>query len=291
MSDQAYESSPGSEDTTRRHLLTLIGAGGAAALATLLAQGEAKAGHDFTNVMHLGESNSAPAPTGVAANVEGPMLLLDNGHANGNSLHAHKPVGVFVDVNRPGMIVVNQGPGGGGIEAASQAGGIALEGFVVPTEEDLEFEDQKNGYGVRGISSTSSETYGDGPGVGVHGQAGVGIGVLGICMDAGIAVEARSNTPAGAALRVRGKAQFSTGGSGVVPEGQSSVFVEDVDVTEESHVSVTLVSDPGTRSVSWVERDPNAGGFTIHMSQAPPGRRTETAFTYLITEPLGFDYA
>lgn len=290
MSDQAYESSRGSEDTTRRHLLTLMGAGGAAALATLLAQGEAKAGHDFSNVLHLGESNNAPAPTGIAANVEGPMLLLDNGHAEGTSLHAHKPVGVFVDVNRPGMMVVNDGAGGGGLEGLSRAGGIGIEGQVIPTEEELEFEDQKNGYGVRGISSSSTETYGDGPGVGVQGSAGTGTGVMGTCGAAGIAVEARSDSPEGTALRVRGKARLSTGGSGVVPMGQSSVFVEDVDVTEESHISVTLVSDPGTRIVSWVERDPTAGGFTVHMSSAPPGRRAETEFTYLITEPLGFDY-
>lgn len=290
MGDEAYASSRLAEDTSRRRLLTLMGAGGAAALAALLAQDEAQAGHDATNVMHLGESNSASAPTTIDANNDGPMLLLNNAHATGTSLHAHKPLGVFTDVTRPGMMVVNDGEGGGGIEALSRAGGIGIEGQVIPTEEELEFEDQKNGYGVRGISSSSFENYGDGPGVGVHGSAGTGTGVLGMCVAAGIGVEARSDIPEGAALRVRGKAWFSTGGSGVVPMGQSSVFVSDVDVTEESHISVTLVSNPGARSVSWVERDPNAGGFTVHMSPASPNKRPETFFTYLLTEPLDFDY-
>lgn len=290
MGGEASASSRLSEETSRRRLLTLMGVGGAAGLATLLSQDEAQAGHDSTNVMHLGETNSAPGASTIDANVDGPMLLLNNSHSSGNALHAHKPVGVFVDVERPAVMVENQGAGGGGIEAASKAGGIGVEGLVVPTDEELEFEDQKNGYGVRGISSSSPETYGDGPGVGVHGSAGTGTGVLGTCVAAGIGVEARSDTPEGVALNVRGKARFSTGGSGVVPTGQNSVFVADVDVTEDSHISVTVVSDPGSRVFSWVKRDPDAGGFTVHMPSASPNKRPETHFTYLVTEPLGFDY-
>ena len=279
------ESSRTSESPTRRHLLTLMGAGGAAALATLVSSQEAQAGHDTTNVMHLGENNTAPGPSTVDANVDGPMLLLNNSHPSGATLHAHKPVGVFVDVERPALMVANEGAGGGGIEAASKAGGIGVEGFVVPTDEELEFEDQKNGYGVRGISSSSPETYGDGPGVGVQGQAGTGIGVLGVCLDAGIAVEARSDSPAGTALQVRGKAVFSTANAAVFPVGQDSVFVPDGDVTDESHISVTLVSNPGARVVKWVDRSPGSG-FTVHLGLAPgPGGKPETHFTYMITEP------
>jgi hypothetical protein len=55
-------------------------------------------------------------------------------------------------------------------------------------------------------------------------------------------------------------------------------------VTGDSHISVTLVSDPGSRSVHWIER--NAGsGFTVRMTSAPVNKRPETSFTYLITEP------
>lgn len=290
MGGDSSTSFPSSDETSRRRLLTLMGAGGAAAWATLVSSKEAHAGHDASNVMHLGENNTAPGPSTIDANVDGPMLLLNNSHSSGNTLHAHQPVGVFVDVERPAFMVGNEAAGGGGIEALSQAGGIGIEGQVILTDEELEFEDQKNGYGVRGISSSSSETYGDGPGVGVNGSAGTGTGVLGMCVAAGIGVEARSDTPEGVALNVRGKARFSTGGSGVVPTGQNSVFVADVDVTEESHISVTLASNPGSRVVSWVERDPDAGGFTVHMSSASPNKRPETLFTYLVTEPLGFDY-
>lgn len=283
MSGDPSTSFPLSEDTSRRRLLALMGAGGAAALVTL-GPSEAKAGHDTTNVMHLGETNSAPGSSTIDANVDGPMLLLNNSHSSGTSLHAHKPVGIFVDVEQLALMVVNEGAGGGAIEAASKAGGIGVEGSVFPTDEDLEFEDQKNGYGVRGIAMSPEGGYGEGPGVGVHGQAGIGTGVLGITSAQGIGVEARTHSPDGIALVVNGPSKFSTAGSAVVPAGQNSVFVANDTVTGDSHISVTLVSDPGSRSVLWIQRNPG-NGFTVHMSSASPTKRPATSFTYLVVEP------
>jgi hypothetical protein len=292
MGGDSSDSAPSSEDTSRRRLLTLMGAGGAAALATLVSSKEAQAGHDGSNVMHLGEGNSAPGSSTIDANVDGPMLLLNNSHSSGNALHAHKPVGVFVVVERPALMVENQGAGGGAIEGASKAGGIGVEGFVVPADEELEFEfeDQRNGYGVRGISSSSPETYGDGPGVGVHGQSGSGNGVLGTTTGSGAGVRAASwgddgiDLSLGPALWVEGRSRFSTAGGDVVPAGQTSVFVANEAVTADSHISVTLVSDPGSRSVRWIERDPG-NGFTVHMSSAPPPQRLEILLTYFVVEP------
>ena len=49
-----------------------------------------------------------------------------------------------------------------------------------------------------------------------------------------------------------GRAAFGTVGSGTIPAGQNSVFVADQAVTETSHISVTLISNPGPRAVHWV---------------------------------------
>ena len=96
-------------------------------------------------------------------------------------------------------------------------------------------------------------------------------------------VEARSDT--GMALKVGGPAGFATAGAGIVPAGAAAVFVDAPAVTADSHITVTPSSDPGQRSVRWVERDPG-NGFTVHMSGAPPKQRAQTAFTYLVVEPV-----
>jgi hypothetical protein len=173
MDRETQPSNLSSQDPSRRRLLTLMGAGGAAILASQLASNEAQAGHNGTNTMHLGETNLSPggASSSITANVAG-----------------------------------------------------------APT-----------------------------------------LGLL-------------NNNAGGSAIQVQGKAKFSTGGSGVVPAGQASVFVADTDVTSDSHISVTLVTNPMWRLLMWVERDPGVG-FRVHLTPAPTRRRLETHFTYLITEP------
>ena len=66
--------------------------------------------------------------------------------------------------------------------------------------------------------------------------------------------------------------------------GASNVFVPFNALTGDSHVTVTLTSDPGGRSVRWVERIAGSG-LRIHLSDVPPPRRIETSLTYLVVEP------
>jgi hypothetical protein len=129
-------------------------------------------------------------------------------------------------------------------------------------------------------------------GIGVRGSAGGGIGVLGLIPHNGDGVALLGTTTAddgtptlfGAALEVVGRARFSTAGTAVIPAGQSSAFVANAAVTADSHISVTLVSDPGSRSLHWIERDAG-NGFTVRLTSAPVNKRPGTTFTYLITEP------
>ena len=51
-------------------------------------------------------------------------------------------------------------------------------------------------------------------------------------------------------------------------------------------ISVTLASDPGERQVRWVEGQP--GEFAVHLTSAPPKRRPQTAFTYVVLESAEF---
>lgn len=314
-----------SDTTDRRRLLTLLGAGGAAAAAAVVLPREAHAAHDATNVLHLGEVNVAPqgAATRVEADV-GPFgnaaLAVHNASGvgmravsggtgtgvegisdagvggafattSGKALQVDGVASIFADSaisfggNHPALIVEQQQAGGKSISSNVVAGGLAIEGTAFPTDEELEFEDQQGGYGVRGIAMSATGGYGEGPGVGVHGQSGTGVGVLGITAGAGTGVEARTHSPAGTALLVNGPSRFSTVGIGVVPAGKSEVFVGDPGVTEGSHITVTLVSDPGVRSVHWVDRDPGSG-FTVHLTSAPPNRRPTTTFSYFVVESV-----
>lgn len=116
-----------------------------------------------------------------------------------------------------------------------------------------------------------------------------GPGVIGIAPGDVPGVLAQSMTmetrvlDGGLALDVVGKARFSTAGSGTVLAGQESVLVTDAAATADSHIMVTLVGDPGARSVRWVSR--TAGAFTVHLTSAPANKRPATPFTYLIVEP------
>ncbi|MDQ5822241.1 MAG: hypothetical protein M3540_12445, partial [Actinomycetota bacterium] len=77
----AAPSESSSRLTDRRRLLVFLGAGGGAALASLFTRGEARAGHDGTNVLHLGEGNIAPGRTvifGSTPGDEGGMLSIRN---------------------------------------------------------------------------------------------------------------------------------------------------------------------------------------------------------------------
>lgn len=284
MSDHSdSQPSPSSSSgTSRRRLFTLMGAGGAAIVASQLPRKDALAGHDGTNIMHLGEQNDAPfgSISQINANVAGPTLVLHNENDSDDA----SVLQCDADVGISGRLGVDDPVGPRKTIEAGSHGGTAVEGASFPTDIlDPEGEPQL-GIGVRGLSHSAEGGYGEGPGVGVHGQSRTGVGVLGTCTGAGRGVNARSDSPDGMALVVEGKSGFSTAGSALIPAGENSVFVADADVTgEDSHISVTLVSDPGPRTIRWVERDPGSG-FTVHLSPAPVRQRPETHLTYLIVE-------
>lgn len=252
----AINESP-SEDgvRSRRNVLALLGGAVAGAVAGALGRPErASGGHDGTNVLHLGEVNVTPAGASTA-------------------------VGATADIFAFRVHNETNGPNAGGVLASSKGNqpGILGNGFA-PSPA-----------GVRGVS-TSSTGLPDGSRTGVEGISGTGVGVEGGCpsgvgvfghSDTGTGVRAASQS--GQALRVEGRAVFSTAGSGTVPHGQNSVFVSNPAVTANTHVSVTLVGNPGIRALHWVQRSPGSG-FTVRLTPAPTNQRPATAFTYLVVE-------
>jgi len=283
-------SAPG--HTSRRRALGLLSAGGAAALfASLLGRDEAQAGHDGTNVFHLGVANSNPAtPT---------------------SLNAPSPSNQVLNVSGRTSFVANAGPPdiaftfqntnagiGTAISAGAGEGGRGVAGVGGTTSDNPENFDS---IGVHGRSSRGAGVAGESDvGVGVAGNSPNGVGVVGSTSGdeeapgTGVGVKASAQLGSGlggpsdgTALQVLGRAAFTSVGSGVVPAGESSVTIEDPHATESSHISVTLASDPGQREVRWVERD--AGSFTVHLTPAPRARRPETDLTYTILEHAEFD--
>ncbi len=135
-----------------------------------------------------------------------------------------------------------------------------------------------NGMGVSGLSDSH---------LGVHGRSTHGIGTAGKTEDE-IGVQAIAESEDGTALKVEGKSSFSTVGSGTIPRLRKSFTVSVASglMTDKSHVSVTLTSDPtvlgGDAAVSWIQRDPANSRFTINLTKAV-GR--DTTFTYFIVEP------
>jgi hypothetical protein len=204
-----------------------------------------------------GDSREGVAVEGRSESGFGGMFSTEEGDF---SVHVGGKAAAFALGVDNGLLV---GSAAGGILAISRGGKPAIEGDALPSEFS-------SGIGVQGVSG-SDQTFGQGPGIGVQGISGTGIGV-----------EAVSEN--GLALRTRGKSAFSTAGAAVIPAKADSVFVTNPAVTGDSHISVTLASDPGPRQLQWVERNPGSG-FTVHLSPAPVNRRPETRLTYLVIEP------
>lgn len=312
----------GAGEHGRRQLLTMLGATGAAIVAAQAVRPDpAGAGHDGTNTMHLGQSNTSPggASTALAADVGSSALVVtNNGDGGGVEGAGELGPGVFgrnsntlpeenSELTSGVLGTADLGAGitgtsvqGPGVQAFSQGsvGLLAFGGAAGPGVRGLGFHDHgvlgqtahPDMAGVVGEAHSCLERGSEDPedpcnqpstGTGVLGRGQAGVGVRGES-NSGAGVEAFSN--GGLALRVLGPAAFTTAGAAVVPEGQSSVFVADNAVTAASHVQVTLASDPGPRNLSWVERAPGSG-FTVHLAEANRRNRRETALTYLLVEP------
>jgi hypothetical protein len=231
-----------------------------------------------------GTAVSAYSPNGIAVRAvsdTGDGVVAETGGVWGvKGLGGHG--GVIGEHLGDGVGVAGTSITGTGVFASSQSGHAV--GARTETGVGVSGEASQSGIGVVGSTAL---------GTGVSGNSGQGNGVAGTCDDPqgvgtsgsstdGIGIHAVSQN--GQALRVEGRAAFTTAGSGTVPQGQNSVFVSNPAVTADSHISVTLVGDPGLRALQWLERSPGSG-FTVHLSPAPGNRRPATPFTYLIVEP------
>jgi hypothetical protein len=303
-SESSAASSHAPGGTNRRRLLAFLGVGGLGTLAALFSRQEARAGHDGTNVMHIGVANQAPPGQGTGLNADldqaglhvanfnaGPHAAGVSGRCDGGTgvigssergfagifqtatgfaLLADGPSNFTANADRSVLNVTNGGvsDGAGAISAATRGGNPAVlgESFGSPSETTA-------AVAIQGVSRAEGGPDELGPGVGVEGISGTGVGVVATCFD-------------GIALAVNGKAAFGTGGTDVIPEGQNSTFVPFSLVTEDSHISVTLAGDPGARQLAWVEASPGLG-FTVHLTPAPARRSPETPFTFLVVEGVG----
>lgn len=305
------ESSRERDVRSRGNVLAMLGGAIAGAVAGGLGRPEqALGGHDETNVLHLGESNISPADTTTILTGDTPNHVLaifneresEQGAAiigdahTGDGTHgaiegrndADGGVGVAGFSTVPGFSALGNGIGvsgfsgsGRGVSGQTETGtGIGgFSGTGVGVSADIgESGNAVEAFTPLGIGVRGSALQGNG--VAGHCDHPEGVGTSGASTD-GIGVHATSQN--GQALRVEGRAAFTTAGSGTVPQGQNSVFVANAAVTAASHVSVTLVSNPGIRLVHWVEKSPGSG-FTVRMTPAPANQRPTTAFTYLIVE-------
>lgn len=206
--------------------------------------------------------------------------------------------GVFGEVTN-GSGVQGQSQQGVGVEGHGKTGVIGFGGDLDGTTDPdsngvigLGFKgngvlgqtERDDSAGVRGEAHVCLERgpcEGVAGGTGVHGSSEAGTGVRGESQT-GPGVEAASTS--GLALRVLGRSGFSTAGNGTVPQGQNLVTIAQTAVTATSHVTVTLMGNPGSRQIHFVQRNPGVG-FTVNLTSAKGNQRPATPFSYLVVEP------
>jgi hypothetical protein len=218
--------------------------------------------------LKIGQSNNGSSKTSLTSNVQDPVLYVENTSSLGTN------VALEAKMDTPSGTAFAATGGSQGISAvATGKDGVGVRGQALATSGTAT--------GVVGIAEGAS-LYSQNPPVicGVHGFANAGIGVRGDSIS-GFGIVAASEK--GTAIKVDGKASFRTSGKGMIHSGESSVTVADTHVTSESHVTVTLTSDPGHRVVvTWVSRTQGVG-FVVHLNGKVSSR---TSFTYLIVEPI-----
>jgi hypothetical protein len=207
------------DDTTRRRLLTVMGAGGAAALATLVSSKEAQAGHDSTNVCHLGEFNDTPD-----TDTQGATFITGEATA------------FVLDINNTGTV----DGGSGGIQASSRRApgiqGNAIDPGIAgvygqsSASEDAEGFEKGSGSGVKGVSGTGAGVLG-------HSESGPG-GQFSSNSSTALQVTANVEGAEGhAGLRVENTHSFGTGVSAHV-QGGTGVFGEAVGSDDDPGIGV-----------------------------------------------------
>jgi hypothetical protein len=122
---------------------------------------------------------------------------------------------------------------------------------------------------VRAFSDTSDCLNGYGTaGRGVYGSSDTNAGVFGIS-SSGPSVEAyKGPGSTGFALRITGRALFSTSGVATINAGSTSkTITPGLNVTSDSFVLLTPKANIGTRAL-WFTIDAGANTFTIRMSSS-----------------------
>ncbi len=178
-----------------------------------------------------------------------------------------------------GTSLLDEGVEGVTAGAAGEAAGVT--GVAVASEVDLDSANPTLGPGV-GVGGQSGSGFGvigvSDSSVGVVGISTGSAGVVGSSQD-GIGVQATS--PSGIALDVVGEARFSTIGDGIVSDKRDEATIIDAAVSPDTHVMVTLISDPGKgNAFSWV--DGADGAFTVHLASKAKG---DKSFTYFVLQP------
>ena len=264
----AHDADLATQPRSRRNLLAVAGAGAAAAIATLVSGNRVRAGHDGSNVLHLGEANTAPVSqeTGLLAEVSSAALRVRNedlgdgaaavagSSTNGDGIHGDSEnfhgvfghsandLGVFgtsAAAAPPGAGVRGYSEHGDGVQGFSTTGrGVTGDSQSAPGGA---FNSQTE-FGVEGRSATNAGVAGFGVGgPGVHGASQNGPGVDGHS-EAGPGVSGFSTAGPGVA-------GGSDGGAGGSFESQTEVGVEGRSATNAG-VAGFGVGGPGVHGAS-----------------------------------------
>ena len=216
----------------------------------------------------IGAPNIGNSKTSLTANIEDPVLFVENTGIGTNSVISVR--------------YVNPDAGGPAIAAEANVSGLYAVATHVSCDAIVGEASATSGTatGVKGVTESASNYSLEPRGLcGVHGFANTGVGVRGDSIS-GFGVSAAS--PQGVALRVEGKAAFATAGNGVIQHGLSHISVPETHVTSKSHITVTLTGNPGKlAAVHWIERAAGTG-FIIHLTHK---LAHETPFSYLVVEP------
>ena len=184
-----------------------------------------------------------------------------------------EPGSFAVSGNSSGGVGVQGGSDGGiGVQGNCQFGIAVQGGNVSETQPGVQGWAQNGQTGVMGLSTTLEN--------GDVVASPPDVGVFGVCdRSAGRGVLARSLN--GLALQTDGRVALSTSGVAVVPDGASQVLVQPAfTLAPSAKVLATLQGDPGSATIRWVDVDPVANAFTIHLS-APVPADTPVAWVVL----------
>jgi hypothetical protein len=211
------------------------------------------------------------------AGTDGDVVL---GHVNNET----NTTSIFNSTSGDDALLAVAAGAGSGLSASSdagsavygQGGSIGLEGVGAIGGP---------GQGVKGEvfgAPTSNGVYGhaDNPdGSGVYGQNdGAGFGVAGRAVKDGTGVLADSAN--GTALKVSGRAKFSTSGTAVIASGQQTVTITLAGVTTSDFVLATVQS-----SGAFFVKNASAGSgqFTININKAPTAPATVKVAYFVIS--------